>query len=286
MQPAKLMLEGKMLYTDKLPIYVSRTEEGFYIGQHTHDFVEIIYVEEGTGFHYIEDELVRVHRGDVFYLPVGTSHIFRPSGQPPAPQLVVYNCAIDAEYLKQLQSLHGLLVPAAPTSGGTEKPWFAFKDQAEEIGGLFRSMFQEYAGQLPGCKTALTALVLLLHVKLFERKPGAASNADSAHAQMLSAMTWLDRHCTDSGVTLAQAAAAAGIGERHFRRLFKRTTGQTFLAYVQQQRISRSCEWLETTGMSVSAIAEQAGYKDLKSFNRVFKQLAGCTPSAYRRARR
>ncbi|QHW34671.1 AraC family transcriptional regulator [Paenibacillus rhizovicinus] len=282
----KRMLEGKMLYTDKLPIYVSRSEEGFYIEQHTHDFVEIIYVEEGTGFHYIEDELVRVRRGDVFYLPVGTSHIFRPSGQPPAPKLVVYNCAVDAAYLEQLRTLHGLAAPVSQSedSAAAAKPWFAFEDQAEEIGAIFRSMLQEYKGQLPGCKTALTAWVLLLHVKLFERR--AVPPSDSAGAQMISAIAWVDQHCTDSGVTLEQAAAAAGIGERHFRRLFKRTTGRTFLEYVQQQRVSRSCALLETTDKSVAEIAELAGYKDQKSFNRVFKQHCGCAPSAYRRVRR
>ncbi|MBM7563189.1 helix-turn-helix domain-containing protein [Paenibacillus sacheonensis] len=285
MRQTRRMLEGKMLYTDKLPIYVARSEEGFYFEQHTHDFVEIIYVEEGTGFHYIEDELVRVKRGDVFYLPVGTSHIFRPSGQPPAPKLVIYNCDVDANYLKQLQTVHGFSVPSASDEGAS-KAWFAFEDRAEEIGGLFRSMYQEYHARLPGCRTALTAWVMLLHVKLFDRKPGSVPSSESAGSQMQTAISWLDQHCTESGLSLEQAAEAAGVSPRHFRRLFKQATGRTFLEYVQHMRISHGCMLLETTGRSVADIAELAGYKDLKSFNRVFKQLAGCTPSAYRRARR
>lgn len=280
-------LEGRYLYTNQLPIYVSRTEEGFYLEQHSHDFVEIIYVEEGAGFHYIEDEIVRVRKGDIFYLPLGTSHVFRPSGQLPSPQLIVYNCVVDASFLKRLLDLHELKLPFDPlyiTTDNQGYPWLSFEDKGEEIGSIFRSMFSEYSMQGTGRKPALSAWLLLLHVKLFHPFGQKIEKPRASDVQILTAVKWLDRNCCGT-VTLDQTAAEAGISPRHFHRLFKARTGQTFHTYVQNKRINHSCKMLETTALSVMEISYAVGYKDLKSFYRVFKKIVGSTPSAYRRSR-
>ncbi|SFJ82676.1 AraC-like ligand binding domain-containing protein [Paenibacillus sp. UNC496MF] len=89
MKPVKRVLEWKKLFAEGLAVHVARTKEGFYIEQHVHNSVKFVFVAQGEGFHYIEDEFVRVRRGDVFYLPVGTSYVLRPMIQPPSPQLVV-----------------------------------------------------------------------------------------------------------------------------------------------------------------------------------------------------
>ncbi|MFC4810542.1 AraC family transcriptional regulator [Paenibacillus sp. GCM10023250] len=281
------VLEWNTLFAEWLPIHVTRTKEGFYLEQHVHDFVEIVYVEEGEGFHYIEDELVRVRRGDVFYLPVGTSHVLRPSGKPPSPQLIVYNCVVEPLYLKRLQDMHDLALPfdpagGVPRDGATGKAWYAFSDRSEQIGDIFHSLFTEYALRGPGCQAALTAWLMLLHVKLFQRAQTPDTGHRPAGRHLDAALEWLDRHF-DGPVSLAKAAAAVDMSPRHFYRLFKERTGQTFLEYVHNKRIARSCLLLETTNLGVSEIAYAAGYKDLKSFYRTFRKLAGSTPTAYRR---
>ncbi|MBC8080992.1 MAG: helix-turn-helix transcriptional regulator [Gorillibacterium sp.] len=281
------VLKGENLYSEQLPVNVNRSEENFYLEQHKHDFIEIIYVENGAGFHYIEDELVRVRRGDVFYLPVGTSHVFRPTGQSPTSQLIIYNCVIKPSFLKSLQDIHELELPFFPLANALQvdhqdRIWFTFRDQGEEIGAIFRNMFAEYVVQGPGCRTVLTAWLLLLHVKLFQRDNGDPSPHNKTGNQMQAALEWLEQNFNEA-VTLEKAAAIANMSPRHFYRLFKRQTGQTFLEYVQNKRIIQSCMLLESTDLNVSEIAYEAGYKDLKSFYRVFKRLVGTTPNEYRR---
>jgi len=301
MAQARRVLEGRTMYTERLPVNVNRVEESFYLEQHTHDFVEFIYVEEGVGFHYIEDELVRVRRGDVFCLPVGASHVFRPTGRPPSPQLVVYNCVVDPQFLRQLCEMHELELPFDPVTGrpaGGEGAagWYAFSDQAEQIGGTFRSLYAEYAAQGPGSKAAISAWLLLLLVRLFRRHGAPAAGNGAAGGRtgggpgagtdesVEAALEWLERNL-DGDVTLARTAAVAGMSPRHFYRLFKKRTGHTFLEYVRSQRIGRSCVLLETTGLSVTEIADAAGYRDMKSFLRAFRKLTGATPREYRRTR-
>ncbi|MEI0735438.1 AraC family ligand binding domain-containing protein [Paenibacillus sp. JTLBN-2024] len=73
-------------------IFVNRIAESFETPQHGHDFVEINYVAEGRGFHYIGEDRVDAEKGDVFVLPVGTTHVFRPTAVSPKEPIVIYNC--------------------------------------------------------------------------------------------------------------------------------------------------------------------------------------------------
>lgn len=45
---------------------------------HSHDFIEICLVAEGTGVHYIDNQQMQVARGDMLFIPIGVSHVFRP----------------------------------------------------------------------------------------------------------------------------------------------------------------------------------------------------------------
>ncbi|MCT2195358.1 AraC family ligand binding domain-containing protein [Paenibacillus sp. p3-SID1389] len=72
------VLDGADFFTDSLPFYFNRVEETFDLQMHSHRFVEIVLVDEGEGFHFIDEEVVRVTKNDVFLLPAGTRHVFRP----------------------------------------------------------------------------------------------------------------------------------------------------------------------------------------------------------------
>src|SRR5690554_1815438 len=65
-------------FDSKLPISVNRVYEGFTIMEHRHDFIEICYVGNGAGTHYIQDRTLPVTQGDIFLLPLGVHHVFRP----------------------------------------------------------------------------------------------------------------------------------------------------------------------------------------------------------------
>src|SRR5690606_37841366 len=87
--------KGEHFFSDGLSLYVNRVYEEFELPIHEHDFIEICYVWEGSGFHYIGDEVIRVTKGDVFFIPIGVPHIFRPSSQHAKVPLVIGNCIFD-----------------------------------------------------------------------------------------------------------------------------------------------------------------------------------------------
>jgi transcriptional regulator GlxA family with amidase domain len=75
----------------------------------------------------------------------------------------------------------------------------------------------------------------------------------------------------------------SGPPERSFSRRFHRATGQSPMDYVQSLRIEEAKQMLETTELSVEAVAHDVGYEDSTSFGRLFRRRTGITPAQYRK---
>ena len=77
-------------------------------------------------------------------------------------------------------------------------------------------------------------------------------------------------------------AREAGMSPYHFLRTFRQVAGVTPHQYVLRTRLNRAAVRLRTCGEPISAIAFDAGFGDLSTFNRRFRRLMGCSPGAYR----
>ena len=93
---------------------------------------------------------------------------------------------------------------------------------------------------------------------------------------------WLKAHFAEIDV-LGRAVAHAGVPERSLKRRFKAATGTSLIEYVQNLRIERGKELLESSNIPVEEISEQVGYSDASFFRRLFRRLVGLPPVAYRR---
>ena len=128
----------------------------------------------------------------------------------------------------------------------------------------------------------LTALLTQILVEWTRLQSAPDEPASSTLTSMEEAATYVRDRALE-GLTQADAAARFGLSERHFQRLFQRHTGQTFLDFVQHQRIMTACELLRSTHHKLEAIADMVGYRDIQSFSRVFKRIEGITPGRYRK---
>lgn len=83
-------------------------------------------------------------------------------------------------------------------------------------------------------------------------------------------------------IDLETLAAQANTSPFHFLRVFRQVVGQTPHQYVLQARMRRAAVQLRTSREQVSAIAYEAGFNDLSTFNRRFKRVMGQTPGQFR----
>ncbi|MCG8619411.1 MAG: helix-turn-helix domain-containing protein [Desulfobacterales bacterium] len=99
--------------------------------------------------------------------------------------------------------------------------------------------------------------------------------------QIKAAQTYIENDFSNIE-SIEEIAREVGVSPRHFIRRFKKATGDPPLKYLQQVRIEKAKEKLETTRETVENITWAVGYKDLSSFGRLFKQYTGLSPKVYR----
>ena len=87
-------------------------------------------------------------------------------------------------------------------------------------------------------------------------------------------------------VSLAELARDAGVHPGHLSRTFARHLHRTPAEYQRYVRIDKAMDLLRSTDRAVGDIAFDLGFYDETHFGRVFKQVTGWTPTAFRRARK
>lgn len=275
------VLEGRDYWQMGLPISVRREKEWFSLALHLHDFVEIQYVAEGKGFHYIGETRLYVEKGDTFVIPVGTPHVYRPSSESPRDELIVYNCLFSPETAAALQAVHPSLqgVGSLFDEGGTG--YRRYKDDRQEVRPLIESMHLEYKLSRPGFEAVLHGQLIQLLVALM-RLEIRLSEPYPSETPLHRAIRFVNERFREP-VRLKELADLLPVSTSHFQRLFHHATGQSVTEYVQNLRIRESCELLAGTTWSVPAISEKVGYKDTKFFYRLFRKKLGMSPHQYRK---
>jgi AraC-like DNA-binding protein len=77
-------------------------------------------------------------------------------------------------------------------------------------------------------------------------------------------------------------ASVAVMSKYHFLRTFRHTVGMTPYQFLLGVRMRRAAVRLATSSAAVSAIAFEAGFGDLSTFNGRFRDVFGMSPTAWR----
>lgn len=83
-------------------------------------------------------------------------------------------------------------------------------------------------------------------------------------------------------ISLADAAQIAGMERTAFSDFFRRKTGICFRDWLALVRVIKAKELMSENNHRMREIAHKVGYRDLRSFERVFRRVAGCSPNQYK----
>ena len=84
-------------------------------------------------------------------------------------------------------------------------------------------------------------------------------------------------------ISVDDIAKAAKISRRECFRCFKELRGESPTVFLTQYRLSIAATQLATTGLPISAIAENCGFESSGYFSRLFKARYGKTPREFRK---
>jgi len=258
----------------------SRSPQGWNFAWHRHPEWELTLILSGRGVRFIGDAVEDFAAGDLCLIPPDLPHTWlsRPAGQP--GEAIV------------LQVPHGVLATAAALPEGRPVRTLV----ARAAGGLC------FSG--PGSAEVAETLQALVSSNGLSRYGGllvllgqmaTAQNAPIAnHPQPISvvaerrlarAFALIEEHLEDR-LSQRRVAAAVCMPPASFSRFFRRATGRTFVDHLGRRRIAAVCRDLLETDNPVLDLALRYGWQGLAAFNRRFRAITGCTPTAYRRRSR
>ncbi|MBO9605835.1 MAG: helix-turn-helix transcriptional regulator [Paenibacillaceae bacterium] len=265
------------------------------VRKHAHDYIQLIYVNKGACTHHLQARKYTIMKGDLLYIPPYVSHAFAP-------------IAGRETEIVQLDFTMRLLGGIAET-GGTEGAGGngdakgdvleAFNRGEPKITVDIRTQFElehtlaligrELAERRPGFRQIVKAeLVKLLLYVGREIGCGGADGSVAAgirprrHRKLKEAIVYVNQHYTEE-LKLSDISRMAGLATGYFCVLFKQTTGQTFVDYVNHLRIRLSMRLIRESDMKIIDIFLSAGFNHIGHFNRMFRKMTGVTPSQYRR---
>ena len=97
------------------------------------------------------------------------------------------------------------------------------------------------------------------------------------------ALRYLSRHYASPELSLKRAAHAIGVNEYHLSHLLNARLHTDFRRYDNLLRVDKARRLLTQKSLSVEEIAFRCGFSNLRSLDRVFGQICGCTPREYRK---
>lgn len=115
-----------------------------------------------------------------------------------------------------------------------------------------------------------------------EAAPGTPAWRGAA-ATVSRALRLIERGFLDGEAGVSDLADALGMTSRHLRRLFLRHAGASPTAVATTQRVRRAKALVDTTALSMSAIAFASGFASIRRFNAAFRAVYHRSPSAVRR---
>jgi AraC-like DNA-binding protein/mannose-6-phosphate isomerase-like protein (cupin superfamily) len=253
---------------------------------HWHELIEILYISRGRMNASIEGHVFEAREGDIVVVNSGFLHgISNVLGKDAMHFNFQFGLEIFDQFLVDLQDR------TVQKSVFDRQPFFSPQQDGDlyrRIKTLLLGIWEEYCGARSGfrlaVKSKLFELTLLFLREIPKREMDTKTIVKRCYNRAIleRMFSYIYDNYTTSAITLEQASGAAALSKFHFARFFKEQTGLTFHMYLSKMRITRAMEYLVESDCPITDIAYQCGFASLKTFNRLFKQYTGTTPSAYR----
>lgn len=148
----------------------------------------------------------------------------------------------------------------------------------EELRRAFFQFRQCSGEELRAYSETLEALAAYIRLE------GLIQSAEQSDLERLE--RYLDQHYMEK-LSLAQLSRQLHIGRTKLCALAKELSGGHTLSWlIAQRRIDAAKRLLIQSSLPVSAVAEAVGISDYNYFSKVFRSVAGTTPSQYRKSAR
>lgn len=278
-------LHEKEIFEKNCPFrMIVNNDIDFIYPPHWHSAVEILYVVKNDFKAFINSKEIYLNESDILYIPGGDIHEFRATTQTGTRIFINFEISNLSSYsfmesVKRLCSGYRVIKPE------DGELYNSMKTQLEKI--LEEHNKEDVTSQLYYIARVIDMIVLLC--KTMPAHINAENIVNSKKKivgleKINKSFEYIEKNYSED-IKLADIAKFVGFSEYYFSRLFKEVTEKSFHQYLNEYRIRKAVSLLDNAEYSISEAAYAAGFSSIATFDRLFRQIKGCTPQKYRKLR-
>lgn len=265
-----------------IPYYENKEEEiqVFHAGEmtfppHLHGQLELLYFTDGSLEVTVNQSVYLLSKGDFIAIFPGSVHSYRmPDPACCGVLFAIVSPRLTGEFSGTLRKYH------------PENPVLRRAELHRDVGYAMKGMRQEplpdrkapdYAARL-AVFSAYLQLILARTVPQFT----LLRNTDSNYFDLTYRVVDYVSQNYNLPLSLDSIAKELGVSKYHLSRVFSNKLNTSFTGYLGSIRVGRAQSLLRSTDDSVTKIAFDCGFESQRTFNRIFHDLTGVSPSKFR----
>lgn len=277
-----MVTAGKMLPSGKL--ITIRTHPRFMLfPEHTHDFIEVVYMCSGSTEHIVNGDRITLREGELLFLGQNARQEIKAAGEHD----VAVNFIILPQFFDRSLSMMG--ETEAPLrrfiidslSGNTDGPaYLHFKVAGVlPVQNLIENLLWTLLNDTPNKNLLNQTTMGLLILQLLDHTDKLSYGSDEKTA-VLNILRYIDENYRNGSLT--EAAELLHCDLYWLSREIKRKTSKTFTELLQEKRLAVAASLMLSTDMSIANIANTVGYDNVSYFHKIFNKRFSVSPKKYR----
>ena len=254
--------------------------------EHTHDFIEIIYITQGRCVQTINGTDYSVQHGDILFINYGSIHSFRCddcfsyvnicfSPEVLGETVVTSNNAFSLLCLAVFNEMRSDAVGGRISFFGRER---------KEIEDIMEAMLRESREKQPSWGRVMESYLNILITKML-RKTEAGVKKEELSDVWQELAEYIDQNLGGE-LSLSALAGKCFYNPSYFSRMFKEKFGVSLVEYVTRKRLDHAIDLLCGSELSIEEISERSGFSDRGNFYYAFSKYIGGQPGDYREKQR
>ncbi len=250
--------------------------------EHTHDYVEFVYMCQGTTKHIVNSTPITLTQGELLMLGQNAKQEIYPAAQND----IAVNFIAKPDFFRGILSFLGneetplRRFILSCITGENETGYLYFKvADVLPVQNLVENLLWTLITN-PSNKRGIYQLTMgLLFVELLE----CTDTLEFSYQEQSVIMKVL-RYIEENYRTgsLAEISSLLHYERTSLSRLISKKTGRTFTQLIQDKRLSQAAWFLLNTDERVDDIAGMVGYENMSHFHNLFSRCYGKSPKHYR----
>ena len=144
----------------------------------------------------------------------------------------------------------------------------------------FSDLYEEWASKKDGYEYRTTAMLYTMLDKLRNQRKDGLPPYKSA--MIAPGIDMINSEFDTPSLTVSRLARACNMSEEYFRMLYKAEYGVSPRKAITDKRIEKAARLLEAGYFSISKVAEECGFENVKYFSTLFHTRFGMSPREYK----